>query len=246
MKKALACLLLMGMPAPAVAQDFFLPNTSAIIQGAVMGEVLRDAYGGAEAPSAPSDRAAPMGLSPLFQGGGQSARQAPVALPVRPTPAVRQAALAAYAGRLKANNPAMVEPFQAYFRQHDYSALFRTAIAGTGLRETDLGDVMAAFTMLGWLIVNDVRDDMPPETYRGLRDQLAPALAANPKLTDPATRASLAEEQKISLVVLLAGWQGAVREGNLAAYRRGVAQMFRTQGLELAKLQVTDAGFSAR
>lgn len=168
-----------------------------------------------------------------------------------PTPALRQQTVQGYVNRLKANNPAAAQAVAANLGpgKHDYGQVYRGIVQGTGLRENDAADNLAAYLVLGWMIVNDVRQasGLPAGAPRGVRAQLAPKLAANAQLTKPGTAAQLGEELKLLLVVVQGGWQAALKENTLPQYRQGVAAMFKNQyGLNMAQLKLTPQGFAKK
>jgi hypothetical protein len=118
-------------------------------------------------------------------------------------------------------------------------------MSGAGLRDNDAADAVTAYTLLGWQIAKQDASEISNAKVQAVRRQIAPALAANPRLAAPAARGALGEEMKLLFVTLHAGWQSAVKEGNTARYSDGVARMWRQQsGRDLRALSLTDAGFS--
>ncbi|AWN38930.1 hypothetical protein DK427_09725 [Methylobacterium radiodurans] len=102
--------------------------------------------------------------------------------------------------------------------QHDYDAIFRGFLAGTALRETDAGDVLAAFIVLQWMVANDAMMEPSPAALRAIRRQFAVPLATKPPLSLPGPRATFAEEVKLRAVLHHAGWQAAKRAGTLPRF----------------------------
>lgn len=222
-------------PQPGPAQNFAPMNMAAITQGAVMGQVLRNAYAGPGAASATG--------RPERPGGGDGAA---VSLAYQPTAELRRETVDGYVSRLAQSDPEAARAVRDQFGRHDYAQVWRGLTLGTGLSERDAADSMAAFMMLGWMIANDSLDNPDPAHVQAVRAQLGPALVGEPRLSDPATRAALGEETKLLFVTLHAGWQGAQREGRLPEYADGVAAMFRRLGVDMRALRLTDAGFARR
>lgn len=240
-------------PQAAPAQNFAPMNMAAITQGAVMGQVLRNTYSGQPGPAARSqpDRG-PAGVG-IARPGPASGLVAPaaghggsVALTYESSAELRRQTVDGYVRRLSQSNPEAARVARDQFARNDYGQVWRGLTKGTGLSENDAADSMAALMMLGWMIANNSLDNPNPSYLRGVRAQLAPGLAAEPRLSAPATRAVLGEELKLLFVTLHAGWQGAQREGRLREYSDGVAAMFRQQGTDLRALRLTDGGFAPR
>lgn len=227
---------------PVSAQGVFdmgvLTNTVSIPRGAsAPARTARSVY-------SPGERA----ISVLPNAFGRGAAPAGAArLSYSSTPALRRQALDGYLARASRQYPEAARVMSAQFAKHDYAAVYRSLIGGTGLRDNDAADAVTAYTVLGWQIANGYTDNLPPARIVAARRQIAAALAANPQLSSPATRPALGEEMKLLMVTLHAGWQSAQREGNLSRYADGVARLFRTQsGRDLRSLTLTDAGFSRK
>jgi hypothetical protein len=264
-----ALLLAVALPAPASAQDAIqiqpifdmgVLTMNAAIDTVTLAEEKRSSTGryapGAGATIPPSEVGRVMGrggvvpqrLAFAGPGGAPAAARAsaPVSLAYRADPALRRASLDAFLARAAASNRAGVEDLRRQFGRHDYDAVWRQLTRGSGLSGSDAADAMAAYAMLGWMIANTSLEDADPAHVRGIRAQLAPALATDPRLAAPDTRAALGEELKILAVILHAGWQSAQREGQLARYADGVAEFFQGQGLDLRALSVGPSGFEPR
>lgn len=254
-----------GWPVALLAQnmDAAPMMQSAIIQSATNSNIIRGMYdGGAHVGTSgiyvgrPGSRGArdagavmPSGVGrpiPVFDRPA-SAQGGAVALPYRPSPALRRAAQQGYIDRVSRTRPDLVPVMQAQFSRVDYAKVFRSLIKGTGLRENDVADAVAAYTSLGWMISNNALADPDPRAVQALRQQVAQSLSANPQFTDAATRGQLAEEMKLLFVTLHAGWQSAQREGNLRGYSDGVAAMFKAQtGNDLRAMRLTPNGLVRR
>jgi len=177
----------------------------------------------------------------------QKARPASLAY-ATPSAALKAQTVQGYVNRLRAKNPAASQAVAANLGpgKHDYGQIYRGIVQGTGLREHDAADNLAAFLVLGWMIVNDVPQvsGLPAGAPQGVRAQFAPKLAANAQLAAPGAAAQLGEEMKLLFVVVQGGWQSALKENTLPAYRQGVAALFQNQyGLDFAKVKLTAQGF---
>jgi hypothetical protein len=168
-----------------------------------------------------------------------------------PSAALKQQTVQGYANRLQAKNPAASQAVAANFGpgKYDYGTLYKGLIDGYNLRENDAVDALTAYLVLGWMIVNNVQSDnaVTAAMVQGVRAQLAPRLATNTQLTAPGAAAQVGEEMKLQSVIVQGGWQSAIKEGTLPAYRQGIAALFNTQyGMELSQLKLTPQGFAAK
>ncbi|WP_342238458.1 DUF6683 family protein [Inquilinus sp. OTU3971] len=156
--------------------------------------------------------------------------------------ALRRQAAADYVARI--DDPEAAAAMRHQLEQHDYDRIYQGLTRPFGLAANDVADAMTAYTILGWIIVNGAGDP-DPRSVKAARDQIALGLAANPALRSAADRARLGEEFKLLFVTIHAGWQAARREGTLAEYGAGVAELFATRsGLDLRRLRLTDRGLA--
>ncbi len=255
---ALATVWAFALPAPASADPFMLAGQQAVqMSFSTMQTVIGNNALEAAVPSRPgAARAArparqagmaargpgPVAFASPATGGGAGA----AGLVYSQSPDLARRAVQSYVGRLESRNPAAARVAADQFARHDYRAAYRSLTRGTGLSDSDAVDIMAAWVMLGWMIANNSLANPNPANIRGIRAQLAPALAAAPQLADTAVRADLGEEMKLHFVTLHAGWQSAQREGQLARYSDGVADLFRRQGMDLRALSVGPSGLMPR
>ncbi len=168
-----------------------------------------------------------------------------------PTAALKQKTVQGYVDRLKPNSPTASQAVAANFGpgKYDYGAIYRGLIDGYNLRENDAVDALTAYLVLGWMIVNNVQNDkaVTAAMVQGVRAQLAPRLATNAQLTAPGAAAQVGEETKLQSVIVQGGWQSAIKENTLPAYRQGIAAMFKTQyGLDFSQLKLTPQGFAGQ
>ena len=117
-----------------------------------------------------------------------------------------------------------------------------TNIAGSGLRENDAGDALAAFFVAGWQVVAGSGAPLgySAGAVRGVRAQVLPlvgqSLTAHP--------AAAGENFKLQTVLLSVGAGGTRQKNTLPAFRQKVAALFRTRyGLELTQYNLSERGF---
>jgi hypothetical protein len=226
--------------APALAQETPLSSFSTAIgtstsSSHALGDSFRDAYGpGAHRPAASGARP---GLS----------RPVPPAMPLqtalarlsyKPDPAAAKAAMDEYVQGLRRTNPSAAPAAEAELRRADISRIYLSIVGPLGLKDGNLADAYAAYNALGWTIINGAPDPTA-EQARGLRDQLAPTIAARA----PSGMAGVGELLKIRFVTLFSGWQEARKEGKLAQYASGIDRLFTSQGLTLNGIKLTPTGF---
>jgi hypothetical protein len=185
---------------------------------------------------------------------GQSNLMAPgaaatsdVRLTYTPTPALQREAISGYVSRIERTNREAASVMRNVLAKQNYASVYNNMIRGSTLKANDAADAVTAYTVIGWQIANQDPNEISDARMDAVRRQLAPALAANPQISAPATRAALGEEMKLLALTLHAGWQSAIKEGNRQAYSDGVARMWKNQtGRDLRAVKLTDAGFSRR
>lgn len=162
----------------------------------------------------------------------------------QPTEALSQRVSQAFVARLRKKSPDYASQLARELQRVDYRQSYASAVRSDGFRTDSLSDTMAAYAMLGWMIVhNQMHTDRAQAT--GLRRQFAARVAANPQVL--AKRGELAEETKILFVTLYSGMLSAQREGNQRAYSQGVANLMQQKfGLNLTSLDLTPQGFVER
>ncbi|MBF9219662.1 hypothetical protein [Hymenobacter ruricola] len=184
--------------------------------------------------------------------GKSTARPAGTAsLAYTSTPALRARTVQAYVDRLKPTNPTAAQAVVASLGpgKNDYGPVYLQMTKDSGLRENDAADNLASFLILGWMIVNNVQDGnaITVPMARGVRAQITPLLAANTKLRTAGAAGQVGEEMKLQFVLLQGGWQSALKENTLAAYRQGIAAMFKNKyGMDLSLFKLTDQGLVAK
>ena len=166
-----------------------------------------------------------------------------------PTAALKASTVQGYVDRLRAKNPAASQAVAASFGpgKNDYGKIYQNLVKDGRMPENDAASALASYLILGWMITNNVQSAtaITPELAAGVRQQIAAQLRQNPKLTAPDVPAQLGEEMKLQCVVVQGGWQSAIKENTLPAYRQGVAELFKNQyGLDFTKVKLTPQGFA--
>lgn len=169
------------------------------------------------------------------------------------SPAMRKQTVERLVSSMRASSPGGARAVEAAFGpgKADYETTYASLISGTGLRSTDAADAMTCYLMVGYAIVNNVQDDkaITPAMVRGLRGQVASILLKNPNMKpgDPLAAARLGEQFKLQAVILQGGWQAALKQNTLPAYRNIIGQLFqRTYGMDLSQYRLTTQGFAKR
>lgn len=242
----------------ANSQDFFMsgtspmdlaPMTRTITDSAINRHSLnaisrRNATGVRAGAAASIARGTPRGI--LTQVATAPGQGRGPALPFRTSASDQQHAKDAFLQRLSTRNPNAVGQARDQMARYDFDRIYAGITRPFGLSPNDAGDVMTAYLVLGWMVANGAPDPSV-SGVRAARGHIASLLAQGGALADPATRAAVGEELKLLFVVMHSGWQSARREGTLAQYANGVAQMFATQnGDDLRRIVLTDSGFRAR
>lgn len=180
---------------------------------------------------------------PADKGGTAAAR--PVSLQYTTNRGLRGDVLTAFLARAAKQNPEGARQLRAQLERYDYNDVYRKLVLPFGLRDNDTGDSMAAYMLLGWMIVNGAGDPSAADV-RGARDQMARALSKDARLSDWKRRGTLGEEFKILFVTIHAGWQAARQEKTVPAFADGLARMIRQQsGMDLRTLRLKGGFVSA-
>ncbi|MCU0549169.1 MAG: hypothetical protein MUC48_07460 [Leptolyngbya sp. Prado105] len=177
-----------------------------------------------------------------------TASNSQVSLAYVPTPAFRQQIVQGFVQRLSTKNSAASEVIATTFGsgKNDYAQVYHTITKDSGLRQNDAIDVMSAYMIMGYMIVNNVQDGraITVPMAQGVRSQIAPMLTANPQLKNSKIAAQIGEELKLQSVILHAGWRSSVQENNLSNYRQGIAALFKNQyGIDMSRMKLTNQGF---
>jgi len=228
----------------ASAQDFFMPGTSpmdlAPQSQALTSSVIGNMSIGNAARSAPRGARSGTRIAPRAFAPGRVS-DARMGFPT--TPASRKQAIDAYIARIQRSNPKAAAAIGGELRRRNPERELAAVIGPYGLRTNDAADVMTAFLIAGWEIMTG--GDANASQVQGVRRQVAGQLVASGAIADPAVRTRFAEELKITTFVLVAGAGSAARDGDLAEYRRGVAQFYGAQtGENIGSWRLTPTGFA--
>lgn len=115
----------------------------------------------------------------------------------------------------------------------------------------NLGDVLAAYLILSWEIVNDRDSTKVPAGQRAVRRQLIGPLAALPKYASMSDADKQAQAERTAYMTMIAvgAYQQLKRSGDraqLAALQRSVRDSVLASGIDLRRLELTDGGLVAR
>lgn len=246
MKRSLRLIpAIMLVAAPAAAQEFIfnpvMDPTAAMAYATigVAGEQARRYYGvrGAGAPAgAPRGGDIQAFARPAPAGAVQG-----MAYPA-PSAQFRKQQVADLLARASKTDPQSAAALRAQFSKSDYAPVYDGITRPYGLAGNDAASSLAAYMVLGWMIVHDGQEPSRAG-LQGVRAQAAQALS-DPRLSAPGMRARLGEEFKILFVTVHAGWQSARREGTLDRYADGVAQLFgQKNGMNLRAARIGPHGF---
>lgn len=231
--------------APSAAQDAFMPAmspmdlapqtqalTSSVIGNLSVRETARQDDGaGSRRPGRP-------GRPALAAPSGSDA-------PLRyfSTPATRKRALDGYLARALRGDPTIEGKARAEFERQNVEGQMRIAMAPYGLRVDDAADVMTAFLIVGWEIMQG--HDATSAQARALRRQVAGRLVCTPALQNVPVRTQFAEELKLTTFGFDTAAAVAKRDGKTASLRRVIAGYYQRQVvIDLARIRITANGFS--
>lgn len=163
------------------------------------------------------------------------------------TPAQRTDYRNAYLANLAKSEPTLAASLRMQFQQHDYNTIYHGLLTGTGLTNNNLADAFTAYTVLGWMVVNGQTRDPSPISIVGTRQQWANALANTSFATNEDSRRRTAEELKIKMVLLHAGWKDAKKTNQSAAYANAVDRLFQSQlKLKMRSMTLGASGLKMR
>lgn len=163
------------------------------------------------------------------------------------TDAQKASVLNGYIQAVAKTNADLAAKLREQFTKYRYDAIFNGLLSGTGLATNNLADVLAAYTVQSWMIVNNKQTDLSSAQIAGVRQQWANALATTKLANDASARTRNAEELKIRTVLLNAGWKDAMKVNGLPAYASLVDKAFRSLfKLDLTSLTITSAGLAKK
>ena len=172
-----------------------------------------------------------------------------VKLAYMPTPALRQQTVQNLARQLQAHNAAAGQAITSAFGpgKTDYNQLFGQMVQPSGLPANNAATAFAAYLEIAYVAVNGVSEaSVTPAMDRALQRQTTSLLSSNKSLTSPAAVARLGEEMKLQAVVLYLGWQTAKTRGQETQFKANIANTFKSKGLDLSALRLTNNGLVKR
>ena len=178
-----------------------------------------------------------------------AARARKINLAYVPSATLQQQTVQNLVTKMKAKNPQAAQSVSNALGngQAGYSKLFTQMVQESGLPANNAATALAAYLEIGYMVVNNIQSGITPAMDRALQKQSAGILSQNRNLTSPTAIAKLGEEMKLQSVVLYLGWQNMLKNPvQLPQFRSGIAQQFKTMGLDLSKVKLTESGFGKR
>ncbi len=128
---------------------------------------------------------------------------------------------------------------------------FDRLLANNGHSPTNLADVLAAYLVLSWEVVNDRDATRMPDGMRAVRRQLMAPLAALPSIAAMDDAAKQAQAERTAYLALAAvAAHRALKSGDdpaqLASLRANVRKSLLRSGVDLEALELTADGFRTR
>lgn len=162
----------------------------------------------------------------------------------------RDAVYERFMARVRQSDPQAADVFDAQHRSHNVFNVYSNIARQYGFDPNDLGDTLAAYKVLSWLIM---QGELEPEraALSATRTQIANLSRTLPEIDDETFRLQFASELQIQFVAMHAGWRDALSDGPGSAkarqYASGVADAWHAQfGDDLRQVEMTAAGFVRR
>jgi|GEM_PF-353418 len=139
------------------------------------------------------------------------------------------------------------ERARSAFRSGDPIASWAAIVREDGLRAGDVVDAMAAYWILNWIMAN--QGDNNRAQALAVRDQVRGIIGGSPAMArlDDAGRQEVAEVLMLNFLAQQATYVDAMQRGDQAMMRRlgdaAVTRFHNEMGVDLRRLQLTDAGF---
>jgi hypothetical protein len=190
---------------------------------------------------------------PLNTAGSGVGRSAPGAAAVQTTylasPAVTQrvkSQFAEFVGRNGGDAAGLV----AAMDREDFFARWGRHVASYGLRRGDVADAMTAYWMINWQIANEVTD-VSRGQVAAVKRQVLTGMGADPSFRglNDAQKQEMAEALILNFIIQSVAYEDAMRAGDTPMKGRlgdaAVARFRNEVGLDLRRVRLTEAGFSA-
>lgn len=131
----------------------------------------------------------------------------------------------------------LLRDFDRLLRRYDHSS-------------DNLGDVLAAYLIVTWEVVNDRDSTQVPAGQRAVRRQLIAPLARLPRYASMSDGQMQAQAQRTAYMTMIAAtaYQALKRSGDrasLEALQRSVRASVLASGIDLRRLELTDGGLIA-
>lgn len=149
------------------------------------------------------------------------------------------------------SDPAMLEELRKSVDSDAVWNQFDRLLRSFGYSSDNLADVMTAYYVINWEVVNGEDATRHPDGIRAINRALTSTLAASPELQ----AMSDAEKQEAAeIMAYMATIAGAAKNelrdrgdgAGLADLQSAIRQTVLKQGIDLARLQLTDQGFVSR
>lgn len=150
--------------------------------------------------------------------------------------------------RVRAVSAADAQKIEATLQKNTVFALWQKATASYGLRPNDMADAMAAYWVVNYMVVNNVKD-VPAASVQGARDQFQRLLLGVPALSrqSDATKQRLSEELYYRFLFQNSAFLEANKKDDSsarAALRNSARTRFQDQmGIDLRNFVLTGSGF---
>lgn len=164
-------------------------------------------------------------------------------------PKITEAARLATVARVSKKNPQGGRQLDQVSRQFDFIAAFGQEATKVGALSTHLGDVTALYWLTAWTAVHRQRPS--EQQTAAFRRSVSHTLAQQQTLLQAPERERqhLADSMIFQLMLLQAAFEQASQHGDraaLAALSAGASNTARENGVDLAAIELGDAGLTAR
>lgn len=155
-----------------------------------------------------------------------------------PAPRFRDEAVAKVAAKFKLS-PAKA----AELKGPNLDKMFNGVMMPYHLKANDAADIITAYHLTSWLIVNDAGDP-DPASVAALRRNVGSSLSKIREIyANAGNRAALGEEMKVSWILLQSGASDAQRNHKMDAYKNSIAKQYQQQyHQDLRKMKLDGKG----
>ncbi len=177
---------------------------------------------------------------------------APVSAPAlvyTPSKIVRKQNLARFIQESRARNPQGMHQMEPLFSQSDIIEQIGALIRPSGLRINNVADAYTVWWITAWEAVHQTDAGSSAAMYSAVKKQAARAILDAGKITAASitTKQEMAEALLVQAALIEASRDAAAGNASqLTAIARAVNQSARAMGMDLARMTLTDNGFSFR